>query len=169
MTGKAKSSSLSHLIFVGETLQTRSDPVLLEDVILGLPAQRQQQAPREPCAPAPMPPELRAGLLEEFPWITADFAQEHGPAGGGGGDGGAGGGAAPGAPMRLGPKTDEERAAEVRARLLAVRAEWGLDWTDSWFDVRPLGGKWTAEFRKTEADAACMPARSGAKDWCAKY
>ncbi len=41
---------LSHLKFVGETLQSYIDPVLLEDVILGLPAQRQQQAPREPRA-----------------------------------------------------------------------------------------------------------------------
>ena len=65
--------------------------------------------------------------------------------------------------MVLDPATDEERAAEVRARLLAVRAEWELDWTDSWFYVRLLGGKWTAEFKKTEADAACMFARSGAK------
>ena len=161
---------LSHLMFVGETLQSRSDPVLLEDVILGLPAQRQQQAPREPRARPPIPPEHRAQLLEEFPWLTADdFAQEHGPAGGGGGDGGAGGGEAPGAPMRLDPKTDEERAAEVRARLLAVRAEWELDWTDSWFYVKLLGGKWTAEFKRTEADAACMLARQGAKYWCTRY
>ena len=71
--------------------------------------------------------------------------------------------------MRLGPKTDEERAAEVLARPLAVRAEWELDWTDTWFYVRLLGGKWTAEFKKTEADAACMLARSGAKGWCTKY
>ena len=32
-----------------------------------------------------------------------------------------------------------------------------------------MGGQWTAEFKKTEADAACMPARNGAKFWCAKY
>ncbi len=159
---------LSHLMFVGETFQSRSGPVLYEDVILGLPAQRQQQAPQEPRARAPIPPELRAGLLEESPWLTADdFAQEHSPAGGG--DGGAGGGEAPRAPMRMDPKTDEERAAEVRARILAVREEWELDWTDMWFYVRLLGGGWTDEFKKTAADAAYMFAREGAKSWCRKY
>ncbi len=71
--------------------------------------------------------------------------------------------------MRMDPKTDEERAAEVRARLLAVREEWELDWTDMWFYVRLLGGGWTDEFKKTEADAACMLAREGAKSWCRKY
>jgi hypothetical protein len=161
---------LSHLKFVGETLQTCMDPVLLEDKILCLPAQRHEQASREPRGRPPLPPDLRALLLEEFPWLTSDdFAQESNPVGGGGGDGGAGGGAAPRAPMRLDPKTDEDRAAEVRARLLAVREEWELDWTDMWFYVRLLGGGWTDEFKKTAADAACMFAREGAKSWCLKF
>ena len=162
---------LSHLKFVGETLQSYIDPVLLEDVLLGLPAQRHEEAPpKGPRARPPLTPDLRAQLLEESPWLTTDdFAQESRPAGGGGGDGGAGGGEAPRAPMRMDPKTDEERAAEVRARLLAVREEWELDWTDMWLYVRLLGGGWTDEFKKTAADAACMFAREGAKSWCLKF